>query len=195
MLRPAPEVVASAVKSYGTWQSDASRAMAWINVALETERVTRGEGPRAFVRYEDLLGGWREEIDRVGESLSLPLITEGIAPERARAVDEFVDPNLHRNRVDWGDLDVPPRVVELADRAWGQLLALDLEALDATRAEFAALHAEAEAIAQSAITAAKRSNKPAPKQAAPAAEPTLRVRVARRIPKRYRRRIRGLLGR
>jgi hypothetical protein len=169
--------------------------MAWINVALETERVTREQGPRAFVRYEDLLADWRKEIDRVGEALRLPLITDGIAPERARAVDEFVDPNLHRNRVQWSELDVPPRVVEIADWAWEALLKLDRDALDAARTDFAALHAEAEAIAQSAITAAKRSARPAKRQAAPAAAPNLRVRVARRIPKRYRRRIRGLLGR
>ena len=192
MLRPVPEVLASAVKSYGTWQSEASRAMAWLNVGLETERVTR-DGRRAFVRYEDLLANWRREITRVGEALDLPLITDGISDERARAVDAFVDPNLHRNRVAWSDLDVPASVVALADRAWEQLGALDLQALDATRADFERLHAEAEAIAQSTITAAKRGSKR--RRAQPAAPPSLRVRVARRIPKRFRRRIRRLLGR
>ena len=34
---------------------EASRAAAWLNVTLETERATRG-ARRAFVRYEDLLG-------------------------------------------------------------------------------------------------------------------------------------------
>ena len=41
MLRHPAEVIASAKRSYGDWQSDASRASAWINVILETERVTR----------------------------------------------------------------------------------------------------------------------------------------------------------
>ena len=56
MLRHPAEVIASAKKSYGDWQSDASRASAWINVILETERVTR-DGARAFVGYEALLAG------------------------------------------------------------------------------------------------------------------------------------------
>ena len=46
MLRHPAEVIASAKKSYGDWQSDASRASAWINVILETERVTRDGDPR-----------------------------------------------------------------------------------------------------------------------------------------------------
>ena len=54
MLRHPAETLASAFKSYGTWQSAASRAAAWLNVTLETERATRGSAAR-FVRYEDLL--------------------------------------------------------------------------------------------------------------------------------------------
>jgi hypothetical protein len=196
MLRHPAEIVRSAMTSYGDWQTEASRTAAWLNVALETERSTRGE-QRVFVRYADLLAGWRAQVERVGARLDLPLITEGIPADRAAAVDAFVDPGLHRNRVTWDDLDVPERVVELAERAWGELQALaddggDAAALDATRTEFAALHAEAEAIAQSAITAAKRQAKA--KKPAPAAAPTLKVRMARRIPKRYRRRLRRVLG-
>ena len=56
MLRHPAEVIASAKRSYGDWQSDASRASAWINVILETERVTR-DGARAFVAYEALIAG------------------------------------------------------------------------------------------------------------------------------------------
>ena len=36
MLRYPPEVVSSARRWYGTWQNDASRAAAWLNVTLET---------------------------------------------------------------------------------------------------------------------------------------------------------------
>src|SRR4051794_18615495 len=42
MLRHPAEVLASATKSYGTWQTPGSRAAAWVNVTLETERATRG---------------------------------------------------------------------------------------------------------------------------------------------------------
>ena len=72
MLRHPAEVLKSAVTSYGTWQSEASRAAAWLNVALETELVTRGHR-RAVVRYDDLLADWRREIARIGELLALPL--------------------------------------------------------------------------------------------------------------------------
>ena len=47
MLRHPAEILTSARKSYGTWQTDASRAAAWLNVMLETERATRG-APRAL---------------------------------------------------------------------------------------------------------------------------------------------------
>ena len=202
MLRHPAETLRSALKSYGTWQAEASRVAAWVNVSLETERVTRGER-RAFVRYQDLLGDWRREIERVGSPLGLPLITGGISDERARAVDEFVDPSLYRNREGWEDLSVPSRVEELAERCWSDLQPLatgdpeapeTLAALDGTRAAFHELYAEAEAIAQSSVTAAKRQGGAAkrPKQAP--APPTVRVRIARRIPAPYRRRIRRAVG-
>jgi len=202
MLRHPAEILKSALKSYGTWQTQASRVSAWINISLETERVTRG-ATRTFVRYEDLLGDWRTEMERIGGALDLPLITGGIPDERARAVDEFVDPGLHRNRVGWHEMDVPARVEELAERVWDELQPLARTggstpevqaALDASRQEFDAMHAEAEAIVQSSITAAKKAGgaKKGPRQPAP--PPTLRVRVARRIPKQHRQRIRRALG-
>ena len=198
MLRHPAEILASAIKSYGTWQSGASRAAAWVNVTLETERATRGDR-RAFVRYEALLADWRRELERVGELLELPLITAGIGAEQAAAVDAFVDPGLHRNRVQWEDVDVPPRVVELAERVWQDVIPLaepggDSPAahasLDADSEAFQAMYAEAEAIAQSSITAAKRARTPRRTPKAPPAEPSLRVRVTRVIPARYRRRLR-----
>ena len=200
MLRHPSETLQSARKSYGTWQSAASRAAAWLNVSLETEHATRGE-QRAFIRYDDLLSDWRREVGRMGELLDLPQLR----PDEGRAaqVDAFVDPGLHRNRVAWDALDVPPRLQEMAEGVWEQLLPLTTPggdaaathaALDTARDDFHALHAEAEAIAQSAITAAKRTGKP--KAAKPAgAPPSLRVRLARRVPARYRKRARRALGR
>jgi hypothetical protein len=196
-LRSPPEVLRSAVKSYGTWQSEASRAAAWLNMALETELVTRGYR-RAVVRYDDLLADWRRELGRVGGRLELPLIAD-ISPERAAAVDGFVDADLHRNRVTWQELSVPPRVVDLADRAWTGLLRLtepdqDTPAthvnLDALRDEYVAMYAEAEAIVQSTVIAAKPRKK---RKVQP--RPTLRVRIMRRIPATYRRRARRVMGR
>jgi hypothetical protein len=109
-------------------------------------------------------------------------------------VDAFVDPTLHRNRTTWADLDVPPAVRDLGERVWEQIQAQDQPALDASRASYQRLYGEAEAIAQCSIMAA-RPVRPVKKKAAPAAPPTLRVRIARRIPAPYRRRLRRLVGR
>jgi hypothetical protein len=192
MLRHPAETVASARKSYGTWQSEASRAAAWVNVALETERLTR-DARRAFVRYEDLLSDWRRELTRAGGELDLPLLRD-LDRSAHPDVDGFVDPSLHRNRVTWDDANVPVRLRDLAEDTWQRLQPLATTggdgpavraALDDARDSFQALYAEAEEIAQSSITAAKpRAAAARPRTSGQA---SLRVRVARRVPARYRR--------
>jgi hypothetical protein len=116
-------------------------------------------------------------------------------------VDGFVDPTLHRNRVSWDDLDepVPAALRAVAEAAWERLqpLAADgdtpatLTALDDSRAAYGTLYGEAEAIAQSSVLAARPRRKRAQPAATPA--PTLYVRLARRVPARYRKRVRRLL--
>jgi len=194
MLRHPAETVASARKSYGTWQSEASRAAAWVNVALETERLTRG-ARRAFLRYDDLLADWSREVARVGAQLDLPLLRDldrSAFPE----VDGFVDPSLHRNRATWEDANVPAPLRELAEEAWQRLQPLAAAggdtpevraALDEARASFQTLYAEAEQIAQSSITAAKPRRGDGSGRPAPAPPASLRRRVARRVPIRYKR--------
>jgi hypothetical protein len=197
MLRHPAEILASARKWYGDWQTDASRAAAWLNVMLETERKTR-ELPRAFVRYEDLLSDWERELRRAGQAVGDPLLS-GIERARFPQVDEFVDPTLHRQRRGWDGLEVSTSVRELAELVWGELQPLadeggdtpDLRAtLDSSHARYDQLYAEAEAIAQSSVTAVKPR-----KKAAAGPPPTLRVRVARRIPPATRKRLRRLVGR
>ncbi len=198
MLRHPAEVIASAKRSYGDWQSDASRASSWINVILETERVTR-DGARAFVAYEALMQDWPAEMRRAGGLIGQPALAEA-SPARFPEADKFIDPTLHRNRVGWEAHAVPERVRDLAEEVWALMLGLaaaggDTQAvraaLDDARERYLALHAEAEAIAQSAIVAAKRRDGGAG-AAKPAAGAPLKVRVARRIPPRHRRRLRGL---
>ena len=205
MLRRPPEILASAAKSYGDWQKPASRAAAWINITLETERATRG-ARRAFVRYEDLLDDWPRELSRMAELLDLPSLTGGDLRERFPQVDDFVDPTLHRNRIRWEELDVPASVRDLAEDVWDLLQPLadrggdnaeTHAALDVARERYGALYAEAEAIAQSSVTAVKprkKAAKPKPAPAAPKPPPSLRVRLARRIPARHRKRVKGALG-
>jgi hypothetical protein len=200
MLRHPAEILASATKSYGTWQNETSRAAAWLNVTLETEHATRG-AHRAFVRYEDLLADWAPQVARMGALLDVPALA---AVERGAfpAVDEFVDPTLHRNRVHWDELDVAARVRDMAERVWQQFQPLaegaeeppDVRAtLDAARAAYVELYAEAEAIAQTSVHAVRARRRPA--ASPPPGPPSLRVRLARRVPVHYRQQIRRMLGR
>jgi hypothetical protein len=204
MLRHPPEILASARKSYGERLTMPGRAAAWLNVTLETERATRG-GTRAYVRYEDLLVDWRKELTRVGAALELPLLSP-MDPDRATAVDGFVDPALHRNRVGWDEFDLPPYLEEMAEAVWNALQPLadpggDDATLHATlddwRSAYAKLYDGAEAIAESSVRAVRRPRRrasPKPRRT-PDVPPSLRVRLTRRVPARYRRRLRRAVGR
>ena len=203
MLRHPAEILASARRSYGDWQSDASRAAAWVNVMLETERATRGER-RAFVRYEDLLGDWAREVARIGTEADVPALAN-IDRAAFPGVDEFVDPTLRRSPPGWEAHQVPARVRELADAAWEQFEVLAnpagdhaaaQAALDALRPRYAELYGEAEAIAQPSIHAVRpRRRKAAAGPANGAGASSLRARVARRIPAPWRKRVRAALAR
>jgi hypothetical protein len=141
---------------------------------LETERQTR-DAARVYVRYEDLLADWKAAVARVGATLELPLLTD-IAPDRAAAVDGFVDPSLHRARTGWEELEVPASVRDLCERVWALFIAGPDEeraTLDAAREEYRTLYTEAEAISQPSVTAVRPRKKTPP--------PTLRARVVRRL--------------
>jgi hypothetical protein len=202
MLRHPTEVVNSARTWYGEWQNDASRVAAWLNVTLQAEQATRG-APRAFVRYEDLLSNWRREISRSAELLDLPWLV-GIETSRHPEIDAFVDPDLRRSGVGWGDLSVPPPLQAMAEQVWHQVSALadpggDDEpaqaSLDSERTRYLQFYADAEAVAQSSITAVKPrrggSSGPAGGGGASRSHVRLRVRLARRIPVRYRKALRA----
>lgn len=176
LLRPPTEVLSSARRWYGEWQSDTSRACGWLNVMLHTELATRG-GRRDYVRYDQLLVDWSSQIQRIGARLDLPLLRD-VAPDAHREVDAFIDPTLRRETVGWDAVDVSDRVRELVDGTWDHLTMLaqsDVEptepaALDDLRARYVRLHDEAERIAQSTIRAA-RKRKPAAAPAPPPAAP------------------------
>jgi hypothetical protein len=189
MLRHPAEIVASARKSYGPGLTEAGRTAAWLNVMLQTEYATRG-AQRAFVSYYDLMADWVPEIRRLGAAIDVPRLA---AVDRVPEVDAFVDPTLHRNRTTWDDLDVPATVRDLAEETWAHVQAGDETALDADREAYRKLYGEAEAIAQCSIMSARPIRRAAA-PAAPKPPPTLRVRVARRIPAPYRKRLRRLVG-
>jgi hypothetical protein len=120
MLRHPTEVVRSRDTAYLTEQGagfrrqrETTNVAAWVNAAIETERVTRGHR-RAFVPYPDLIADWRSAMARAGEQLGIEY-GDTTAPH---PVDDFVDARLNRSQVTWADLEVSPQLRDLADRAW-----------------------------------------------------------------------------
>jgi hypothetical protein len=188
MLRHPAAVIDSKQRWYGGWQSEVSRAAGWLNQTLFTERGTRG-APRAFVRYDDLLADWTRAIGDVGHTLDLEVLRDA-SPAAMRRVHEFVDRGLRRSAADWGRLTVPEHLREQAEDVWllvSRLASEDdgerqevCDRLDELRGAYATYYAEAEAVAQSSIAAAR---------AKPASPPRPRPWVIRRIPVRYKRRV------
>jgi hypothetical protein len=198
--REPPEVVASARKWYGTKQSDASRAAAWLNVMLHSEAATRG-APRSVTRYDKLLADWPGEIARIGEPLGLPSLS---AVERSAypQIEAFVDPTLRRSAASWDKLKIPGELRALADQAWEQLSRLtepggDDEAartaLDTTRAAYVELYSQAEALTYSSLTAAaprrRRFGRDRRKRLG-RAKGAMRRKASRVVPYRQRERLR-----
>jgi hypothetical protein len=185
MLRHPGAVVDSKQRWYGARTGEVARAAGWLNGSLFTERATR-DVPRAFVRYDDLLDDWTRAVGGVATALDLAAVRD--APVAAiRDVHAFVDQGLRRSRPGWGDVALPERLRAQADAAWELLCGLadgapaaTSERLDALRAEYVTAYEEAEALVQSSLAAARH----APDPARPAPSPA--VRLARRVPARYR---------
>lgn len=170
MLRHPAEVVGSKDKYYKSVgagetprQAQTTRVASWLNVALFTEVMTR-DARRTFVLYNDLLDDWRSVVARVSEELEL-VAGRDLDPEAAAGVDDFVDPNLHRVRTEWSDIDCPAEVRDMAEDVWNQLGVLARSGgfddaaqarLDEVRARYVEMYADAEALAQSSSEAARR---------------------------------------
>ncbi len=84
------EVIASLCEVKGTSPELASAL--WLRANLLAERHTRAM-PRVFVEYANLLKDWRREIERISAALGIDLNTRD-----ERAIDEFLAPDLHRQR-------------------------------------------------------------------------------------------------
>lgn len=167
MLRHPTEVVSSKARQYPGPAGNTNRAAGWVNMMLFTERATRGSD-RAFVAYRDLLANWAAVVRPAAERLRLSSVIHSDAQARA-AVDQFIQPSLATARGSWDDLGVQRVICDLAEETWSQLspLADPAEdttaravALDALRAEYTTLYAEAEGLAMSSIDAARPSSAP-----------------------------------
>lgn len=192
MLRHPAAVVGSKQRHYGSRQGEAGRTAGWLNQTLFTERATR-EAPRAFIRYDDLLEDWTRTTARLDEVLDVGPVRDADA-KALRAVHEFVDHGLSRTSPEWGDMVIPAPLKALADEVWEHLCSLAAEPgrqqpatlgrLDAARARYRELYADAEAVAHSSISAARVSTRAA------ATPPVgLVLRLARHVPEHHRRRM------
>lgn len=190
-LRHPAHLLQSETRSYGSWHGEISRIAAWLNQMLFTERATR-DMPRAYVRYREVVDDWPQVVARLADELDLLAIRQASASSMRRA-EQFVDPALSRSRGDWGDRDVPPELRQQAGEAWALLLRIadgdgDSEDLrrefDAARARYVAMYENAEAVARSSILAGqKRARRSGDRQH------TAIVRMAERVPTKYRRRV------
>jgi hypothetical protein len=190
MLRHPAEVIDSKQRWYGGRQSEISRAAGWLNQTLFTERATR-DVPRLFVRYDDLLADWTREVTRAGEALDLELV-RCASPGAMRSVHEFVDRDLRRSRGGWDHLSLPEALRALAEQTWQEMTGeRSVLELDALRAAYTDLYAEAEAIAHSSISAARKVHPVTNGRVPPAAAWLIRrvpVQHKRRVPLAWRRR-------
>jgi hypothetical protein len=200
VLRHPAAVIQSKLRSYGTWQGDIARTAGWINQALFTERATRDD-QRVFVRHDKLLEDWTRVVGRVGTELDLAVIRNAPAASIVR-VHEFVDRSLTQSRATWGDFEIPDALREQADEVWELMcrLAADEEAdsqavierLEAARVAYTELYEDAEAIAQSSITARRRGASRAGRMSVRALRLATRVvpdRYKRKVPPRWRARV------
>ncbi len=146
MLRHPSEVASSRAEFYQS--REISAVAGWVNVALMTERLTRGSA-RSVVHYHRLTTDWRTEAVRLRDHLGLSLDPE---PEvTPHPVDDFIDPTLRRRETGWSDSSVPVHVRDLADSTFGALGEVAdhgdsgsrLDRLDELGREYAAMHAAA----------------------------------------------------
>ncbi|KHL19274.1 hypothetical protein CLV56_2394 [Mumia flava] len=157
MMRHPAEVSGSRTMHYAkSDDADRRRALAvrqiagWVNIALISERVTRGHR-RVTVRYPDLLEDWRRQADRIGSALDLRLDPPTSLAQHP--VDEFLDAGLRRSQVDWSSLEVPDTLEAIGESLWEAYAGLietdeaDDASFDALAARYASVHAASVALA------------------------------------------------
>lgn len=206
MIRHPSEVVGSRSTYYAARrpalsdrQFDIRNLCGWINQNLTLERETRTQ-TRIYLTYADLVADWRSSLERTFEALSLP--TSLLTPAAEAEIDAFIEPSLRRHEVDWGDRDLPPVLVELAEQTWAALEARSrtpgvidpavTAEIDEISGRYERFYSEAEAIAHDyAATRARRTLKAGRREGRREAQKTI---AERRWSRRIRRKVRGVLS-
>jgi hypothetical protein len=137
MLRHPAEVMRSREIAYGTKTSNTTRVVGWMTMMLGTELRSR-DLPRATVRYDDLLTDWRAAMTQADETIRMGLFDRA-TPEQVADAGDLVDPTLRRSVAEWEELELPPRLLDLATRTYdtyGRLVGVPADAQAETRAEF-----------------------------------------------------------
>lgn len=164
VLRAPAEAIASTTRSGPGHASDASRASGWLNLALHSERATRG-ARRAFVSYADLLEDWTVPLYELGERLGLDSVHSASARDIRRVHDLVDSRSAGDGARSWSGLDVPEPLRRMVEATWEQLAALagsseeapEIHAsLDELRREYSQFYADAERVAHSTIVASRR---------------------------------------
>jgi hypothetical protein len=143
MLRHPAEVMRSREIAYGTRTSNTTRVIGWLTMMLGTETRTR-DLPRATIRYDELLADWRATMTQADATIDLGLFDRA-SDEQVADAGDLVDPKLHRSAADWDELELPPRVLDLATRVYdtyGRLVGTGPAEQSETRATLDALKDE-----------------------------------------------------
>ena len=203
-LRHPTEVSASVRTTDGDKHTDATKVAWWVNMMLHAEEQTR-DARRAYLPYDDLLRDWRAAAAVVERSLGIDLVAAAGAAA-AKEVDELVDPGLRRAPAGWDTVRVSAPLRDLAEATWEEILGLSRDGgdtdtrrrtLDELRAAYLHTYAEAEALAESSVNAARRdaaakaasAKAPVAPPASPRPVPLARVRrAAARVVRRAARR-------
>jgi hypothetical protein len=119
MLRHPSEVSSSRNEYYNV--NEVTGVAGWVNVALITEKLTRGSS-RSLVRYVNLTSDWRAELTRVRDQLGLDL--DPPPEHRPHPVDDFIDPTLRRRKQGWENTTVPEHLQDIGDRTFDTLGAI-----------------------------------------------------------------------
>ncbi|WGM32292.1 hypothetical protein [Brevundimonas sp. NIBR11] len=95
----------------------------WLHHVLEAERTSRGQA-RHFMIWPDFIADWRGQVARMAETFERPSL---IASIDGAAVDAFLNPDLHRQKLNAETDAASEYTPDLIPRAYAALSDLAIE--------------------------------------------------------------------